>query len=626
MSEAKKSGKGSRNIVRNARSGEGRKKPFTVEEQHSATQPRPPRGFEAPFELPDYEMDDQSHRKPGHFLLGLIGDIRARIVLALLISGLILWVILPPAYQQLKVWRATRFMAQSEIAANEGNIPQAMAFMRRAILMAPNEEKIFRRVRLFNASLGDAAALNALQALMIDKQANTEELLTLAEQAIKSNNAIIAKAAVDQVGEEHSARKIIVQMRLLEIEGNLKEALDIARKELPALAPGDREKLLLATAEMTLKSDVKASRSILLQLADKNSATGIAALRLLAAQTLAQKDSEFLKTDKTADRLLDHPLHAPDDSLVALDLRLLENPAAKPALLAQMTTERNSAPPDDALAFARWLNRRLHYKESIQFIGRERAVSHPNWLLLYLDALAGLEQWNEVFKLLDEETIIGLSDSIRLLFLARAAEKSGDSEKADQIWREMQLGLAYEKPEVTAFIAAYALRIGERQQAIKAFTTLSRRKETALEGYLGLIRCWPSNTPAAELLPLYEELTESFPTLTEAKNDQTYLKLLTNDKPATTAAIAHENYTSSPETLATLSINALGMLKTGKPAEADALYNGKTIAWLSSPQPWRVVRAAVLYSVGKNKEADELVKTINRGQLRPEENALLPSH
>ena len=623
MSDSKAKTKSSRSTARNAQSGVRRKKQV-AEEELPPTDPSPP-GLHVPVdELPDYEID-HDHKSSNHFLRNLLGDIRARILLALLFTGLLLWVAIPPAYQQLKVWRAMNFLAQSEVAANEGNISKSIALMRRAILMAPNEEKIFRKVRLYNASLGDATALNSLQQLMLEKQATTEELLTLAEQAIKANNPVIAKAAMGQVQEDHSARKTILQMRLLEDEGNLKEALDLAREELPNLTPDDQDRLLLATAEMTLRTDIKASRAILLQLVDKNSATGIAALRLLAAQTLVQRGLEFLKSDKTADKLLAHPLHTPDDSLIALDLQLLENPAAKPALLAQTMAERSAGPPDDALAFARWLNRRLHYAASVEFIGRERAVAHADWLLLYLDALAGLERWNDIFNLLDAETIIGLSDSIRLLFLARAAEKSGDKEKADQSWREMQLGLAYEKPEVVSFIAAYALRIGEREQAIKAYTSLSHRKETALEGYLGLIRCWPQNTPAAELLPLYQEMTESFPMLTEAKNDQIYLKLLTNDKPATTAAIASEIYNTTPQSLATLSINALGMLKTGKPAEADTLYNNKSISWLSSPPQWRVVRASVLYAIGKKKEADEITRTINKSQLRPEERALLPA-
>ena len=610
--------------ARNSQATTRRKKQAMEEESPPPPLSSPDLAAPVSLELPDYEVDQHAHHSPRHFIRDLAGDIRARIVLALLISGLLLWVIIPPAYQRLKVWRAMKFLAQSEVAANEGNIQKSISLMRQAILMVPNEEAIFRKVRLFNASFGDPTALNSIQALMLENQASPQELLTLAEQALKSEKPVIAKAALDQLKDDHSVQKIIVQMRFLEKGGNLKEALDLSSKELTTLMPEDRDNLLLATAEMTLKSDPPASREMLLQLVDKNSATGISALRLLAAQSLAQRGAESLKSDKVADKLLAHALHTPDDALLALDLRILENPSAQPALLAQTMADRSSGSPDDALAFARWLNRRIHYKESVDFIGRERATSNPDWLLLYLDALAGLERWNDIFTMLDADTIIGLSDSIRLLFLARAAEKSGERERADESWREMQLGLAYEKPEVVSFIAAYALRIGEREQAIKAYTALSHRKETALEGFLGLIRCWPPNTPAAELLPVYQEFTDSFPTLAEARSDQTYLKLLTGEKPATTAAIAKQFYDNTPQSLAALSIAALGMLKSGTAAEADALYDGKTISWLSAPAAWKTVRAAVLYGIGKKKEADELARTINKSQLRPEERALLP--
>jgi len=620
MAKTTKSGTGANNL----RAAPRRKKQVTEKESPPALLSHPKLVAPVTVELPDYEVEHRVRHSPRRVIQNLAGDIRVRSVLALLVSGLLLWVIIPPAYHRLKVWRAMKFLAQSEIAANEGNIPKSISLMRRAILMVPNEEAVFRKVRLFNASFGDLTALNSIQALMLEKQASPQELLTLAEQALKSGKPVIAKAALDQLQEDQSVRKIIVQMRLLEKEGNFKDALDLAKKELPTLTSDDGEKLLLATAEMTLKTDPAASRQILIQLVDKKSATGISALRLLGVQFLAQRVAESLKADRVADKLLAHAMHTPDDALLALDLRILENPSARPALLAQTMAKRSSGPPDDALAFARWLNRRIHYKESVDFIGRERAASNPDWLLLYLDALAGLDRWNDIFTMLDAETIIGLSDSIRLLFLARAAEKSGDSERAGESWREMQLGLAYEKPEVVSFIAAYALRIGEREQAIKAYTTLSHRKETALEGFLGLIRCWPPNTSAAELLPLYQKFTDSFPMLAEARSDQTYLKLLTGEKPVTTAAIAKEFYDNAPQSLAAVSIAALGMLKSGNAVEANALYEGKTISWLSAPAPWKTVRAAVLYGMGKKKEADELARTINKSQLRPEERALLP--
>jgi len=577
-----------------------------------------------PVELPDYEIVLSESHSPAHFLGNLVRDTRARILLAVLFVGMLTWMAAPPLYQRIKVYRAMQFLRQSEVAINEENAPKALSLMRRAILMAPSEENVFRKVRLFNASLGDPAALNSIQQLMLEKQASSEELLTLAKQALKTNNVLIAKSALEGLQEDRSTEKFILEMRLLELEGNQAAALDLARKELPTLPPEGAEKLLLATAEMTLKSDPAASQQILVQLVDKDSATGITALRMLAAQQLFQPTSKFKQAHNLAEKLLSHPLRTPDDELLALDLQILQSPASKPALLAQAAAAKTAAPANEGLAFARWLNRRLSYKETVDFIGLERARSNPDWFLVYLDALAGLERWNDIFAMLDENSIIGLSDSIRLLFLARAAEKSGDHERADNSWRDMQLGLTYEKPEVVSFVAAYALRIEERAQAIKAYTTLSNRKESALGGYLGLIRCWPSNTSAANLLPLYEQFTEAFPTLGEAQSDLTYLRLLTGDNPVGNAEAALKLHETSPTSLATLSIAALGQLKCGNAAAADRLYTGKAIPWISAPAPWKAVRAAVLYGMGKNKEADDIVKTIKKENLRPEELALLP--
>lgn len=580
---------------------------------------------QASQELPDYEDLPLESKYGRHILTHLLRDKRILAFVGILVFGLMIWTAAPPLYQKLKVRRAMDFLEQSRTAADEGNIPKAIALMRKAILIAPSNEDVFRKVRLFNAKLGDPAALNELQGLTIEKLASTEELLALAEQALKSDNTNIVRTALDQLSNDQSVQKTIIQMRLLQKEGNLQDALELPRQELAGLTPSDAEKLLLATADMTLKSDMQASRQILIQLINNDSPIGIAALRLLAQQQLLRTSPADMQNDKVAEKILTHRLHTPDDALLALDLQIRENPAAKPALLSQMATTRMAGPPDEAMSFARWMNRRLNQKEALKFIGRERASSNLDWLLIYLDALAGMEQWNEIFSMLDAEAVSGLSDSIRLLFLARAAKNSGDEGRADECWRELHIGLMYEKPEVISFVAAYALRIGESEQAMKAYKAMSRRRETALEGFLGLIRCSPKNSPASEMLPIYKELTQEFPMLAEAQNDLAYLKLLTNEDLKGTASLAKEIQKTDPPTLASLSIASLALLKTGHPTEADAIYDGKTISWNSAPSPWKVVRVAVLHAAGKKAEASELAATIGKTQLRPEELALLPS-
>ena len=268
---------------------------------------------------------------------------------------------------------------------------------------------------------------------------------------------------------------------------------------------------------------------------------------------------------------------------------------------------------------------RQFQEESLAFIGRDRALAKTEWLLIYLDALAGLGRWNDVFTMLDANSVSGLSESIRMLFLARAAQKSGDSENAAKNWREMHLSLQYEKPEVVSFVAAYTMRIGENEQAAKVFTVLARRRESALEGYLGIIRCTPKNSPAIDLIPVYNEFLEVFPNLEEARSDRAYLQLLTNQSGFDAAVLARDNLKKSPNSLAAMSIAALALLKDGEPAQADEIYKDKLIAWSTAPEPWKNIRAAVLYANGKKSEADEIASTIRKDQLRPEERALLPA-
>lgn len=573
--------------------------------------------------LPDYD-DDHHHRQPTHILRDLFRDIRFRVASAVILVAVFTTIGAPPLYRKVKAWRAHQLMDQGEETAKTGNIPKALGFVRQAVLMAPNDQELFRRIRLFDAGIGDPASLNTLQSLMLEGQASPEEMLVLAEQSLNLRKTTITKAALEKLAEHPTARRTIVEMRLIAAEGNPQGAVDLARASLKDFPPEDGEKILLATAELVLKTNAEVSRQILLPISKKNSAGGLAALRLLATQQLALAGKNPLDSEEIAKQLTSHPLRANRDLLKAAELRISANPSSKPAVLAELAEWHSTQKDEEKANFARWLNRRQAHREALDFIGRDRALSNTEWLLVYLDALAGLDRWNDIYGMLDANTVSGLSDSIRLLFVARAAVKSGDTAKADETWREMQRSLLYERPEVVSFVAAYALRIGEQEQASKAYTILARRRETALEGFLGIIRCAPKNAPAADLIPVYTEFLEIFPNLDEARSDLAYLELLTGNNILDASFLAHENHKKSPNSLASLSISALAHLKNGDPAQAESLYKDKLIEWSSAPLPWKNIRAAVLLANGRKTEAAELAATIDKNQLRPEERALLP--
>lgn len=577
-------------------------------------------------QLPDYEHRQEERRHHFEFLKIPFADKRLIVLVGVLICLLVGWFAGLPIYRQVKVWRALELMAACQEEADNGNVPKAMDLMRKAVLMAPTNEEVFRLVRLFNAGLGDVPSLAALQQKMVNGEADPEELLVLAEQSLNTGQTILVNSILNLLDDHKSARKTILEMKILESEGSVEGAFQLARKTLPTLSPIEANKLILATAEMLLFKEVEGSRKIVSPLVARKDHVGIAAIRLLARQQLWLASSGNAEgISEVAIALSKHPLATTNDKLLEADLRIAIDPAQKQRVISALASAFNNPKIDGAIDFARWLNRCQAHSEAIEFIGRERALGDAEWLLVYLDAHAALERWSDVFSMLDAETVVGLSDSIRLMFLARAAEESGDAVGADQAWREMQRTLMYEKPEVASFVANYTARIGQFDQAFKAFTSMSKHRETSLQGYLGMIRTWPADAPLEDLVDLYKEFLGNFPNIGEARVDLAYLQLLTGQDLQNAADESLKIFLKEPNSLATLSVAALGRLKTGSPQSAAMLYEGKSISWGDAPPQWKVIRVAVLAGNGKTDEASRLAASIKGEKLRPREQELLQS-
>lgn len=573
--------------------------------------------------LQDYEHLPEDQHPLRDFLKVSLSDKRVIALLAVLLSMVIVWFAGRPLYREVKVWRAIKLMERCQAAADAGNIPAAMNLMRQAVLMAPTSGEVFRLVRLFNAGIGDVPSVLALQHRMISGEADPEELIVLGEQSLKGGQSALVGAVLEKLAGHVSARKTILEMKQLDANGNIKGAVDLARATLPSLDQAEANKLVLAAAEMLLLRDVDGSQEILRPLMGRSDGAGLAALRLLARQQLARPGTGSVSAAEVAAAMSRHSLATSNDKLLEADLRIAQDPSVKAKVVSWLMAAFSAPNMEGGLDFARWLNRRQAHAEAIEFIGRDRALGDAEWLLVYLDAHAALDRWGDVISMLDAETVAGLSDGIRLMFLARAAEKSGEAEKADEAWREMQSVLTYEKPEVASFVANYAVRIGQLDQAFKAFATMSKQRETSLQGYLGMIRTFPLDAPLEELVGIYKEFLEEYPNIGEAHVDLVYLQLLTGQETAEAAAKGLEIFSREPNSLAALSVAALGMLKDGSPWDAAMLYEGKSINWHGAPDPWKAVRVAVLRANGNTAEADALEALIKAEKLRPLERDLL---
>ena len=89
------------------------------------------------------------------------------------------------------------------------------------------------------------------------------------------------------------------------------------------------------------------------------------------------------------------------------------------------------------------------------------------------------------------------------------------------------------------------------------------------------------------------------------------------------AEVSREILAKDPNSLAAISVAALAYYKSGEFSKAASLYDGKMVLWKTAPPQWKAIRVAVLFALGRDKEAAELAATIDVSNLRPEERQLL---
>lgn len=539
----------------------------------------------------------------------------------------------PRLYRSAKAWRAQHFIAEARLAQAKGDLARAAASFRTATMMAPYDSRVIRATTYFRAEQGDPAAFASLKRLVDAGGATPDETLLYARGMIWSGLSDDAKKALSRLPaaltEPQRNRKTVMEIEMAAAQGPLDAAIDLARKseqEVSGEAGDDlrflRGRLLLRAAEKGGNPEARQEAAALLDaVGTAPSRSGLEALRLLGNLAVAEKRTDA--DGALAQRLRDHPLRTADDLLLAASVEILARPADETRIVAALKESRLDASEAEQLAFARWLNRRGAFEDSIAFAGEERIRKDDEWLLIALDALAGLRRWQEVRHTVEEAGKDLLDEPIRYLFMARASMELGDAAAAEQHWLDVHRHARLGKPENLVYVARYAEQIGAHAQAAKAYRRLSERKETALNGFLGYLRCQPRNAPAAELLPIYREFIQQFPNLGEAKNDEAYLSLLCNRDIAQAAASARELYARYPTMLSFITTAALAELRLGNVANAEAIYAKHQIDWTQAPAPFKAVRVASLNAIGRKGEAEDMRKTIQEEALRPEERELM---
>ena len=582
--------------------------------------------------LPDYAEEgsiqaDASTGGGGH---GLRRWIVCGTVLVLLI------ILAPPLYRFAKEWRSGMLLRKSENAFTTGDPTLAINLLKQSLALSPGSPRVQHAVELYDARSGDQSSLNKLLDRMHSGVSDFDELLGIAELEISMGHPELVKEALGslpaKLSDGQSLRRTLVVASVMAQRDEFEKAAETCIASAPSFSRESASRLRVQAALYLLATknpdEMKKAFGLLQQEAKGRGRVSLAAWRLLAKLVMVPPEgfTEVLSPAEISSlisSLDNHTGRTAFDSLTAADLEMRQDPNGKERIIKRLEAKYRLAPRVEILEFARWLNTRGFHQDVLQLAGAERPLQDTDWLLIVLDAQTSLGNWKEVSKTLDSPAGAGIPDAVRHLFLARVALMNGDAATAEDEWRNVGGALHLEKPETLAYVAGYEEQIGAYDRAARVYREMADREGTRIPGLIALIRCQPRNTPAVQMIPLYEELLSAAPAMADARGDLAYLKLLSGDDMTKASADAQDLLVEQPNSLSRISVAALGKLRTGDPKGALALYAGRSIDWTNTPEQWRVVRFAILTANGEGESAEAERSLLNTTMLRPEERALL---
>jgi hypothetical protein len=522
-------------------------------------------------------------------------------------------------YGMFKGWRARTLAQKVETLIDSREWQAAAEKAQAAYQLSPTEPAAIRAVARLQSSAGRGSAAVPFWKQLAetgkmtadDRRSYAEDLLAAGDQ-----DGAAAELAVLQGSEPENAATLRLEAKVRAVENRVSESIAAARRAVE-LDPGSSEgRLLFETLRVRSSSDATeraAGAAELLKLAENHDRSGVRALEVLSR--VRELTPEQLA--RVIELLKTHPHSTPLHRLAALDLEIAQHPAERGALLDAVTAEMAGAEAAGKRAFCVWLNAHGEFDRTLKFLPLDQAMERKDFLLVHLDALAAKGRWREIQQILDAKNV-PLDEAYVELFRARAATELGEPSKADLYWRRARVAAA-PSAEQTMYLAEYAERIGQIDQAELAYRSLTTNASAARRGYEALLRMAQRRNDSGAMRSLLKEMLERWPADDSVKNDVAYLSLLAFiDVPSSTET-ARQLVLRNPASLPHRTTLALGYLRMNQPAEALAVYDGIQLPWEQMRPNQRAIYAATLGANGRVEEAQAAAAGLPREAFTAEE-------
>ncbi len=537
-------------------------------------------------------------------------------VLAVIVAGTI-------AYRWFKGQRAERFAAAGEalVAADKWN--DAAVQYRVALQLDPSNYHGLSGAARLASKAERPEALELWQKVLALPQCTIRDREDYAELLIKTNRLNLAEKVIDPLLKDNPDTKALqlAARYSRKIGDNVKasEYLRVASKRTPD-DDAPRFQLAEVLAQSTDAADQAEARKILWELAARPIVYKKAAVEALAAAPeLTTDERKRLLQELTALT----PKTAKDD-LLAADMRIQLQPDEAARVYREEVERWRNGQSQELLDLARWLNAHQQPELVLSTFPIERTLEENQLLLARLDALATLQRWNDIDGVLNR-TDVTLDPSVIESFRARTALERNANLDAEVHWNHA-ISLAASDPYKLRFVANFAEQSRATAAALKAYEQLARFPEHADFAYRGTQRVSQRSGDTAVQRTAMSKISARAPEDPNAADQLAYLNLLLGEDVDQNFAVAKKLAEQYPSRLSYRVTTALGYVRQHDPASAMAQVKGPvSIDWKRTLPAWRAVYAAALLASDRNDEARDIIATIPRDRLNPQERELIES-
>jgi len=537
-------------------------------------------------------------------------------VLAVIVAGTI-------AYRWFKGQRAERFAVAGDalVAADKWN--DAAVQYRVALQLDPSNYHGLSGAARLASKAERPEALELWQKVLALPQCTIRDREDYAELLIKTNRLNLAEKVIDPLLKDNPDTKALqlAARYSRKIGDNVKasEYLRVASKRAPD-DDAPRFQLAEVLAQSTDAADQAEARKILWELAAGPNVYKKAAVEALAAAPeLTTDERKRLLQELTALT----PKTAKDD-LLAADMRIQLQPDEAARVYREEVERWRNGQSQELLDLARWLNAHQQPELVLSTFPIERTLEDNQLLLARLDALATLQRWNDIDGVLNR-TDVTLDPSVIESFRARTALERNANLDAEVHWNHA-ISLAASDPYKLRFVANFAEQSRATAAALKAYEQLARFPEHADFAYRGTQRVSQRSGDTAAQRAATSKISARAPEDPNAADQLAYLNLLLGEDVDQNFAVAKKIAEQYPSRLSYRVTTALGYLRQHDPASAMAQFKGPvSIDWKRTLPAWRAVYAAALLASDRNDEARDIIATIPRDRLNPQERELIES-